>query len=357
MPPINGVNTATPTITAHTANTDATTPIGQATSASVSFNEGPNTHKERAMYAPFPALDMVRIAAFENATRRRNGKTEAPLICGNQAELEGIRQGLISVNENAIKETLSIINEIQYSIENPVIWDPLDSAEDSPEFWDPLDSAEDSPEYWDKLDSGEIIPDRKSQFAYLQSWELEALLVEQTEDLDMLSSVVDALKNLTIETSDALKLLSPGQHKLYVLGHGEPGSDVLSADSECRHGMVTAMKVAHLLAEQGLNKGFRDVRVTSCFSADTCVPTSFKEPALYKASQPLFAPNGDVVAEPFAQTLSNEMKRVGFEQPRVSGYHGAGLSSIYAEHHQYCLPDTQEPVVRASIVRQVFIPA
>ncbi|WP_108986483.1 hypothetical protein [Edwardsiella ictaluri] len=179
-------------------------------------------------------------------------------------------------------------------------------------------------------------------------------------------ALIDALTNLTIKSSNDLKSLSPDQHKLYVVGHGGAGMDILAEDPACQQGMVTAKEIAHQLAEGGLDKRFTDIRVTACWSADTCEPTSFQKSALDLASQPETQRSGflglfgkkEIVAEPFAQTLSNEMTREGFEQPRVSGYHGIGMTfSSFGEHNLRRLPESEESDARASTVRRVFIPA
>ncbi|MBZ6067275.1 hypothetical protein LA374_13820 [Aeromonas schubertii] len=335
MPPINGVTTtASHSIVTHGVDTGATTRIGQATSANVSFHEGPNTHqKQGVLYAPFAAPDIVEMAIGKNMIRAQQGKPLYPLICRNEqdkATLEQLRTTLLNTRKEDYEVMTSGLNDYI----NQMAKNGFTEEEARQNF------PSGGPERFDRLQN----------------------------NISKLPPMIDALTNLTIKGSDDLKLLPPNQHKLYVVGHGGAGMDILAADQACQQGMVTAKEVAHQLAEGGLDKRFTDIRVTACWSADTCAPTSFQKSALDRASQPKTQQSGflglfgfgkkEVVAEPFAQTLSNAMKREGFEQPRVSGYHGTGMtfSSFLGEHHLRRLPDSQESDARASTVRQFFIP-
>lgn len=327
MPPISGVNSpATPTITAHTANTNATTPIGKPISAGVSFNEGPNTHKTRVMYAPFASPDMVKMAIGQNLVRTQQGKPISPLICRTEqdkSELEKTRKISIREQEQEIEKLQSKIS--------------------------------DHKEVVDLVKEGGFTHEEACDVGLLTPSELQ----KTEERLNVLLHTSDALKNLTITNSDALKSLSPDQHKLYVLGHGGPGLDLLAADPDCKQGKVTAYTLALQLAKAGLDPLFSDIRVTSCYSADTRVPVSLKDPdALKDASKPRILRNGNR-REPFAQTLSTKMRNVGFTQVSVSGYHGQGLtfSSFMGDgkHHLHKLPD-QESGTISSTVRQIFTP-
>ncbi|MFV3350074.1 hypothetical protein [Aeromonas veronii] len=336
MQPISGVNSpATQTIAAatHAVKTDATTRTGQATSASVSPHEGPNTHKKQGvLYAPFAGSDIVNMAIGKNMVRAQQGKPIYPLISSNEqdkATLEQLRTTQLSSWKNDYAADLLFRQEYMDQMTQRGF------TEQEARQYFPL-----GPEGFDKLQKG----------------------------LTKYPPIIDALTNLTIKSSNDLKSLSPDQHKLYVVGHGGAGMDILAADEGCQHGMATAKDVAHQLAESGLDKRFTDIRVTACWSADTCAPTSFQKSALDLAAQPKTQRSGflglfgkqELVAAPFAQILSNEMKREGFEQPRVKGYHGIGMtfSSFIGdgEHHLRRLPKTQESDARASTVRQVFIP-
>ncbi|WP_434657207.1 hypothetical protein [Chromobacterium violaceum] len=65
-----------------------------------------------------------------------------------------------------------------------------------------------------------------------------------------------------------------------------------------------------------------------------------------------------VLSQPFAQTLSDALRKQGFHQPEVSGYHGAGVTYSAAGHHARRLPGgSAQADVRAANVRRVFTPA
>lgn len=315
----------------HSVETGVTATTGQATSASVSFHEGPNTHKKQGvLYAPFAAPDIVDMAIGKNMVRAKNGKPIYPLICRNEQDRAALEQ---------VRTTQLSSWQADYEADTLHL-----------------------KEYMDQMTQQGCTEEEARQKYPLGPEGLEKV----QKRIAKYQSLIDALTNLTIKSSDALKSLSPDQHKLYVVGHGGAGMNILAADHSCQQGMVTAKEVAHQLAEGGLDKHFTDIRVTACWSADTCAPTSFQKSDLERASQPqtqrsgflgLFGKN-EVVAEPFAQTLSNEMKREGFELPIVSGYHGQGLtfSSFSGEHHLRRLPNSQESNTRASTVREVFLP-
>ncbi|MNJ37201.1 hypothetical protein D3C77_320100 [compost metagenome] len=141
--------------------------------------------------------------------------------------------------------------------------------------------------------------------------------------------------------------------------------NLLAADEACQNGIATAKDVAQQLREGGLHTAFHDFRVKACHSADTRLPASFNAKELARASKPKTHRTGgflglfgkkEIEAEPFAQTLSNELKTVGFEQPNVAGYHGAGVTISAEDHHYRRLPESQESNIRSSSVRKRFIP-
>ncbi|MCL9781323.1 hypothetical protein M9194_07775 [Vibrio sp. S4M6] len=181
-----------------------------------------------------------------------------------------------------------------------------------------------------------------------------------------LKQQVDVLKRLDIQSNEGqqqLSKLQAGKDKLYIVGHGGAGKNVLAADQACSQGMVTAGDLANQLREGGLPKSFDDIRVTACFSADSKSPESFHPRDLQRAALPttqgtgflgLFGPK-EVKGEPFAQSLSNKLKSEGFEQPDVTGYHGAGVS-LSQEHQHRRIPKSKEQDARSSTVKQHFYP-
>ncbi|EWG65069.1 hypothetical protein P349_04943 [Enterobacter sp. DC4] len=131
-----------------------------------------------------------------------------------------------------------------------------------------------------------------------------------------------------------LSTLSPGKHKLYVLGHGSPAGDDISADLSGNAGSLNVRKIVDLLAAEGLSKEFDDIRFNACFGADTVEPESFNSEVLNKSAGlnnrnwlPKF-----VSKKPFAQKVSDELFKRGFAGI-VKAYHGLGdIYSLEGTH-------------------------
>jgi len=81
-----------------------------------------------------------------------------------------------------------------------------------------------------------------------------------------------------------LNHLSPERDKLYVIGHGGAGLDLLAADEAVTQGHMSAKNLARQMEVSGLPKVFKDIRVTACYSADSIKPTSFSSEELDETS-------------------------------------------------------------------------
>ncbi|WP_141233178.1 hypothetical protein [Pseudomonas sp. Irchel 3E19] len=325
MPNILGVNSGQGITALSPASVSHQASAGQITGATTSFLNGPSSQSRiGVMYAPFASKDIMIMALGQNIPKAAQGKELLPLIVKNDHDkttLEQYRQAMI-----------------QHYTERSQFPNIIESEMQKTGFAQEVFREQIGPAAFDKAMSGAL----------------------------KFGDQADILKRIDIRSNDggeALAGLHPQQHKLYILGHGGPGMNILAADSACNNGMVSAAEVAQHLKEGGLNKDFNDFRVTACYSADTRSPTSFHPKDLERAAQSDVQRTGflgllgkkKVMAEPFAQSLSNELKRTGFERPSVTGYHAAGVT-ISGEHHSRRIPDSQVNDVRSSTVRQRFIP-
>lgn len=278
------------------------------------------------MYAPFASEDMVQQALGRNLSRDTNNKPLYPLVARNDQDRDALEQwrqqksAYFSQRAQPFEQTVQQMQS-QHNLSRAQIRNMM-GAQD-----------------FDKAQAA-------SQRFRQQS---------------------DILRRLEIrsnENGQELSKLRLDQHKLYIIGHGGPGMNILAADEECQQGMASAVEVAAQLATGKLDKAFGDIRVVACYSADTREPTSFHARDLARAAKPDATRSGClglfgskvVEAEPFAQTLSNELKKNGFQQPDVAGYHGAGVT-FSSDHQKRRMLNGQQADIRASDVRQRFTPA
>ncbi|MEZ6940863.1 RHS repeat-associated core domain-containing protein, partial [Aeromonas sp. S12(2024)] len=287
----------------------------------VKFMDNTGLNGEGFLYAPFSSPDVVIQAATHNIRREQSGKSPRVLISQNSQD----RISLEQYRSNQIATRNAMIQKIQGTMN-------------------------------DIMQMANVPQDQIANFLGVDTFN------EMMSNMNRLKGQVNALNQLSITSNTILSTLSSAQqHKLYILGHGGPGKNFLAADQDMAMGMATASEVARQLATGGLEKEFIDIRALACNSADTREPRSFQGNDLMEASLPITKRTGlfglfgkkRVVAEPFAQTLSNELSREGFGQAKVSGYHGAGVT-FSNNHHMRRLLNGQTPDVRASSVRRQF---
>ena len=153
---------------------------------------------------------------------------------------------------------------------------------------------------------------------------------EEDLELDSLSHLQKSLSG-----PERLGRLDPAHSKLYVMGHGDSGSDTLSATVRANSRTVDAQKLSSQLS--GLHPQYMDVRALSCNSADP-------------------ASSGAV---PFAQHLANVM---GATHPdlTVTGYRGEHMMAPDVHHHEQGNLDgkgvNQHQTSRRSTVSAAFTP-
>ncbi|WP_157380736.1 hypothetical protein [Burkholderia ubonensis] len=111
---------------------------------------------------------------------------------------------------------------------------------------------------------------------------------------------------------------SPNQ-KIYIVGHGSASSDKIRVDDK----ILTMKDVSQELEKIGVPKNIRDVRLTSCYSADSRKISTLKGENLSDFCEK-FEENGCVRKAP-AKHLLDEMGKAEFDEVTITGYHGAGV--------------------------------
>lgn len=150
--------------------------------------------------------------------------------------------------------------------------------------------------------------------------------------------LLSRVKIISNSSTGILSKLSPDQSKLYVMGHGFAGGDMIYDNVRGEGEGVSAGALAQRLSQEGLPQGYGDIRVLSCNSGDAVAPTSFDPPALERARYPSF---GDIqltlgmgweALRPFAHSLSLALNERGFANTTVTGYQGSGMVSSLEPH-------------------------
>lgn len=285
---------------------------------------GPSSGRKAVMYAPFVSMDVIKQSLGKNLVRDLNDKSLMPLVAQDdvaQAQLQHLKQEYQGYLLAKAMPTLNKIEELRsiYGVSEEECRNRIGNAN--------FDDA-----------------------------------MRVSKHLIRLSELLSNMEVRSNEDGRALFDLTPEMSKLYIVGHGGAGSDILTADSAGAQGIVSVAELAEQLAAGGLNRDFRDFRVTACYSADARKPTSFQQEELRNAAQGkrpgflgLFS-RPMVLRRPFSQYLSNALSERGFSHPEVSGYHGAGVTFSKIGHHARRVLNSGLPDVRASEVRQVFTP-
>lgn len=327
--PISNVNTPQTTvqIDQNASFAQVNTKETQSTNLSDSASKTEAPQKTGFYYAPFASEDILLFAAGTNQSRNTAGKQPRHIIVANDAD----KAKLETLKERLIESKQTQASDIREKA-NAVI------SELNLEGFELLDFIS-SDAYNDML-------------KLAQNYSFEAEVLQQA----------DIISN---EKTGILGTLKNGESKIYVLGHGAYGSNEISSKrsaSEEGYETVSSKDLAEQLSKGGLDKSFTDIRVESCFSADATEPESFEPEELKLASEPGYidAPeypelDGTKVF-PFAQSLANDLKSAGFENPEVAGYHGAGKAYSDDPHRHQTLHTDDAPVARSSEVRELFLP-
>ena len=303
------------------------TPIEMKKDATDARNEEANvsnllTSQRGYIYIPFAAPDLIDQSLGLNLLRHLKGKKLYPSIVSNQndlVEIEKLRAAEVIKLTTQIDEVSDQLQKLDTSLKNETDW------------------------------SSDTLRNKISHQTF------DSFVT----NIAKLSQQLSVLKNITFSCK-SLSELTPGTDKLYILGHGGAGRDLLAADEEMTLGHMSAKTLVKQLERGGLPKKFEDIRITACYSADSIKPTSFSSEELDQTSgalgtkagilRGLFNPPKDIT--PLAMSISKELNRLGYKNTRVTGYHGAGVTfsqSDYGTRRIQGVPD-----VRRSLVKRIF---
>ncbi|HID7510876.1 TPA: hypothetical protein ACXHW4_004824 [Enterobacter hormaechei] len=111
--------------------------------------------------------------------------------------------------------------------------------------------------------------------------------------------------------------------KVYIHGHGAAGKDLICSGSS----VLTAKELVDSLEKNGILNKIKDIRLTSCDSADKSPVESLTKEGIDKANNTpgvlsrLFYGK----KESFLEKVANEIWGRGYHNIEVSGYHGKGV--------------------------------
>lgn len=126
--------------------------------------------------------------------------------------------------------------------------------------------------------------------------------------------------------------------KLYVLGHGAPGSNRLYARSDGRGGSLSAEQLANQLHDAGLPMDMMDVRLTACQGVPA-LDENIQDP-VQDTKQ-----SGYLVPE-----VARAFHGLGFRNLTVTGYQGNGVTFPFgSQHHLRSSPDDGNERVKRSL--------
>ncbi|MEJ8675146.1 MARTX multifunctional-autoprocessing repeats-in-toxin holotoxin RtxA [Chromobacterium amazonense] len=323
--------------------------------------------RQAVIYAPFVAEDMITQGLGINLTRQENGKSVLKMIALDEQS----REQLIQLRNEKVRDFLEkgrlypesvkrVMSEAGISLNKycEVIGKQEIIRKSNEGGADYLASVQKAmrekgmnfEQYCESL--GRNYYDIGIGAA--AKWTHQATVLQQME----IRSNADGVE---------LTRLRPEYDRIYVIGHGGAGMDILAADSAVTQGRVTATELARQFSEGGLHRDFRDIRVATCHSADTRSPASFSTPNLERAAQVELGPKKfgffgrrEVSRQSFAQSLSSELYKLGYSKAGITGYHGAGVTFSGQEHRTRRLVNEEGrrigADVRASEARRVFFP-
>lgn len=278
--------------------------------------------KQGYLYIPFSANDLIDQGLGLNLLRHLKGKSLYPLMAPNQKikiEMEKLRAEEIIKLTNQINTISDKLRQVDIGLKNGPDW----SAETlrnviSEDIFDPF-----------------------------------------VNSIAKFSQQLSVLKRMVF-TNKPMCNLSAKNDKLYILGHGGAGMNVLAADVAMTQGYITAEMLAEQLKNGRLPKTFRDIRITACYSADSIKPLSFAPNELAETAgtfsqkrgviSRLFQAPKDTTS--FAQAISTALSRHGYHNLQITGYHGAGVTFNQTEYRARRIEGV--PDIRRSLVKRFF---
>lgn len=274
------------------------------------------------LFTPFAAPDLVDQSLGLNLLRHLKGKELYPIMTPNQdvrLKMETLRTTEIARLTTQINEASDQLQKLETTLKNQTDWD------------------------------GNTL---RNALSHEKFDTLAASIAKFSQQLSVLKKMKFS--------DNALSQLSPARDKLYILGHGGAGMNLLAADEAMTLGHVTAKELAKQMSGGGLPKTFRDIRMTACYSADAIKPMSFSSQELNETAgayikkpgmlRGIFNPPRDIT--PLAQSISHELNQLGYDRTQITGYHGAGVTFSKDEFRTRRIEGS--PDIRRSLVKRIF---
>ncbi|WP_018691158.1 hypothetical protein [Algicola sagamiensis] len=258
-------------------------------------------------FAPFATEDIVNMLVSDNASRILRGKSPYEVIVESSAYRDKMLESFQKwsrLEQNQIH--FAATEYLQYTADFKGI-QPSNGAT----FTD--------------LEIQQILTD--SSFENTQAF-IKHYRIVQSYDWT-LAHILDNKKTKILSRLDE-------RSKLYVQGHGAPGENRVSTKP---FGAKSTEDLVRTFESGGLSKDFQDIRITSCWSADTCQITTFKASTLAHSMKgntkwkqrilPNLIIGSKRKTHPLARQMADVLKKKGYSQIQVTGYHGAGVTNSY----------------------------
>lgn len=182
---------------------------------------------------------------------------------------------------------------------------------------------------------------------------------------DVGSHFLYALRNVRVVASD--KFTFSSNQKIYIVGHGSVGRDIISIDKK----VFSMSDIVKKLIEIGVPKDINDIRLTSCHSANTLMTHNLNENNLTKYSHTVINKKyflgihfGNIENKAPAKYLSDALAENKFNNVIVTGYHGFGIHFDGLQFPTHKIRNPKHPcdlrfdpnsTVRRSNVAQTFM--
>jgi hypothetical protein len=114
--------------------------------------------------------------------------------------------------------------------------------------------------------------------------------------------------------------------KVYIYGHGNAGKDLICSGSS----LLTSKELVDSLENSGILNKIKDIRITSCASADKSTVKTLTKEGIDKANNDSGLLNRLIYGkkESFLERVASEIWGRGYHDIAVSGYHGNGVFHI-----------------------------
>ncbi|ARR51732.1 hypothetical protein ETN89_21035 (plasmid) [Photobacterium damselae subsp. damselae] len=175
-----------------------------------------------------------------------------------------------------------------------------------------------------------IIKNKKAYDIIFKDKKQQQIIEDMFNPLSQMDLKKGALNNNDV-IENSIKILAKSQrcfyirqvdlsqyNKLYILGHGSAGnSKILSGNT-----IVNSEELVTFLEKSNILKSIKDIRLTSCGSADCFKLPSIKKEDVEKSREIL---NKSDKGTSLLTSISTLLWKQGYTDIRISGYHGQGV--------------------------------